>query len=270
MKLTDRSAELGELRAGSHVCWLVSDEQAYTTHAAALLAEGRRLGQKPVVFGPGESASLAELEPGSAIALDPYVAVLDRGPLDPEAMFAMFRDQSVLARAEGYDGLRVVADMDWLLPGHPAPEDVVTFEVLLDRVVLELDATVVCAYRSSSFDTAAIFGALSVHPVLAGNDQRPPIQFVAADLENWRLSGELDVSTRAVFVAAFAGAASAGNCVIDVADLDFIDVAAMRVIATCAQASGAAVRLRGASPALRRYWRLGGFDESAPMVQLTA
>jgi hypothetical protein len=47
-------------------------------------------------------------------------------------------------------------------------------------------------------------------------------------------------------------------------------VAGMRLIAECARAKGIDIRMRGASSALRRYWRIAGFHESAPMVQLIA
>lgn len=159
---------LGELPAGSHVCWVVDDQAAYDRSAADLLSGGAALNQKLGAFGPEGSDSLAAVGAGAAITADPHVAFLDRGPLSPDTMFARFREQSALAREEGFDGLRVMADMDWLLPGRPTTASIIGFELLLDRVVDELGATVVCAYRCSSFDTEAITGALAVHPTALG------------------------------------------------------------------------------------------------------
>jgi anti-anti-sigma factor len=246
---------------------LVDDAATYAESAATILADARAFGQKPVVFGPEGSPTLIELEPMAAIAADPHVKFLDRGPLAPETMFAMFREQSAVARAEGYDGLRVVADMDWLLSGQPTMESIVGFELLLDRVVAELDATVVCAYRRSSFDTASLAGALAVHPVAVPADDSAQFRFVAGDGQEWRLSGELDLAVDPMFAAAFRAAASQPACVVDISELEFIDVAGMRVIAEVGREAHS-LQLRGASSVLRRVWQLTGFEEFAPMVQL--
>lgn len=263
-------ARLGELPAGSHVCWVVDDQAAYDQSAVDLLSGGTALNQKLVAFGPEGSDSLAAVGAGAAITADPHVAFLDRGPLSPDTMFAMFREQSALARRQGYDGLRVVADMDWLLPGQPTTASIIGFELLLDRVIHELGATVVCGYRCSSFDTDAITGALAVHPTLVGHTEAPQFRLVAADGETWRLSGEVDVAVTDAFAAAFDAAASRGACVVDVTELDFIDVAGMRVVAEATRERDASISLRGASPQLRRNWQLARFHETAPQVDISA
>ena len=73
----------------------------------------------------------------------------------------------------------------------------------------------------------------------------------------------------APFSAAFSAAAGT-SCVVDVADLDFIDIGGMRAIATAALQSGTPVRLCNAPPILRRAWQLGGFASVAPDVELVA
>jgi anti-anti-sigma factor len=261
-------AEADWAGAGRHVCWLVDDPSTYIAGAAALLAEGKRLGQKLVLFGPAGSVPLAELGPVPALSADPREAFLGRGMFDPGALIAILRGQSALAREDGYDGLCVVADLDCLLPERPAAEAIVAFELLLDRLVCELDDTVVCAYRRASFDTAAISGALSVHPVHSGQSEGPPFRLVYAGADTWRLTGEVDLSAASTFAIVFAAIASLGECVIDVTGLEFVDVAGMRIIGDAARSAQGEVQLRGASPALRRYWRLGGFFETVPMVQL--
>ncbi|MDX6287123.1 MAG: hypothetical protein QOG53_2608 [Frankiales bacterium] len=266
MKLTGEIEKLGHLGRGDHVCWLVDDAETYAESAATILAGAHALRQKPVAFGPEGSPALMQLEPMAAIAADPYVKFLDRGPFVPETMLVMFREQSALARAEGYDGLRLVADMDWLLSGQPTIDAIIGFELLLDRVVAELGATVVCAYRRSSFDTDALVGALAVHPVACPDDS-PQFRFVNGDGQSWQLSGELDLAVAPMFAAAFRAAATQSPCVVDISRLAFIDVAGMRTIAEAGRETHG-VQLRGASSTVRRVWQMTGFDEFAPMVQL--
>jgi anti-anti-sigma factor len=239
-------AAIRDLGVSGHVCWLVSDPGAYDGLAAALLAEGAGLGQRPVAFGPG--------------AIDPGT---------PIAFMKLLRELAAKAPADGYGGLRIVADMDCILPLHLSTTDIVAFEVQLDRLLSELNATVVCAYRRSSFDTEAIAGALAVHPEQFGGGLQAPFRLVAGPQRSWRLSGEVDMSMQEAFAAALGTAATLGDCVIDVTDLRFIDISGLRAIAHGARATDDAIRLHGASADLRRLWDMCGFKDFAPKVQFS-
>ncbi len=239
-------AEIRDLGVSGHVCWLVSDPGAYEGLAAALLAEGDGLGQRSVAFGPDAA------DPGT-----------------PAAIMNLIRELAAKASADGYGGLRIVADMDCILPLHLSTADIVAFELQLDRLLSELNATVVCAYRQSSFDITAIAGALAVHPGQLGSGPRPPFRFVAGPQRHWRLSGEVDMSMQEAFAAACGTAATLGDCVIDVTGLSFIDIAGMRALAHGARAADDGIRLRGASADLRRLWDMCGFQDFASEVQFS-
>jgi anti-anti-sigma factor len=257
---------LNGLPSASHVCWVVGDQAWYGDLAATCLGEGADLGQKTVVFGPEDSEDLAALRPLAAMAADPYVEFLAERSFEPQTMFAIFREQSAIARAEGYEGVRVVADMDWLLPVSPSNEEIIAYEVLLDRVVAELGATVICAYRCSSFERSTIAGALCVHPLLFGDHQQPQFSLLARNADGWELSGEVDLAGSLAFAAAL-GATAQEPCVIDVSSLAFIDVAGMRTIAETARSAQVSMQLRGVRDTLRRNWRIAGFHEWAPTVE---
>jgi len=93
---------------------------------------------------------------------------------------------------------------------------------------------------------------------------------VSGTAQTWRLAGEIDLSAGPAFAAALSAAADLGDCIVDVAGLEFVDLAGMRAIATVARAAKTGMQLRGASPVLRRYWQLSGFDQAAPMVRLVS
>ena len=108
--------------------------------------------------------------------------------------------------------------MDWLLPEPPPVEMIAVFELLLDRLACQLDITVVCAYRHSSFDTAATAAALSVHRAQSGREEEePPYRLVSGTAQTWRLAGEIDLSAGPAFAAALSAAADLGDCIVDVA-----------------------------------------------------
>lgn len=250
-----------------HICWIVEDEQAFRKNAATYLAEGRSLGEKTAALGPEGSELLAELGKYSDVIADPYVEYVKGQTLQPETLFAKFREEAARAAEDGYAGLRVMADMNWLLPLDLSAEQIIGYELLLDRMISESKATLVCAYRPASFDEKTITGAVCTHPVASGGAEKGPFCLAAGEGTGWRLSGEVDRAALAPFAAAFqAGAYSAGE--FDVSGLEFIDVAGMRAIAEAAQASNDGVQLRGASDAFRRMWSRGGFAEMAPNVEL--
>ena len=248
-----------------HACLVFDDERAYAQLAAAFLSEGEARHEKTVMFGPQNSRVHQELRQHAAVAADPYVDVLGCGELEPERMFAMFRQEAAMAREEGYDRLRVAADMDWLLPAIRSFDEALRFEILLDRFVSEIDATVLCAYRRSSFGPDTILGVLCTHPVTAGHSQQAPFKLIAGGEGCWVLSGELDVACAAVLVPALK--ATVGTpWVVDASGLAFADVCGMRAIATAAHDSAQTLHLRGASDRLQRYWRLAEFDGTGACV----
>jgi anti-anti-sigma regulatory factor len=261
---------LESLPAGSHACWVFTEDDAHGQMVTRLLADAAGLGQKTALFGPTTSPVFRELGPLAGLAADPYQAFLHHGRFDAKAMFAMFRDQAALAQRQGYEGLRVVADMDWLAPAHVPVETMVAFEVLLDRVVAEMGATIVCAYRRSTFPAEAIVGTLSVHPLRCGHGQDPPFSLMATRDGEWRLSGEIDLGGRSVFAAAFRAMTESPQLVVDVGELEFIDIVGIRTIAEVAHLGRQRIQLRGVGPLFEQVWTIAGFDQLAPTVELLA
>lgn len=244
---------------GGHVAWAVGSDDEYVSVARDLVARGMALGEKIAVFGPSGSHPRRMLENMASIAADPLVDFLAGGPIEPETMFAMFREQVALARSEGYDGLRVMADMDWLLPASPPPHAIMSFELLLDRIVAELGATVFCVYHRRSFADDALHATSSVHPLVFGTEQ-PQFRITYGGGGTWSLSGEVDMAVHDLFETAVRTTAG-GPCVIDVSGLEFIDAAGLRTLTAVIASSGEDVTLRGGRSGFRRVWEAGRFGE---------
>lgn len=264
--MATRFDALAELRPGDHVCWIVDDPMTAVVRAAAVQAAGAQFRRKTLAFGPPGGHLRTGLGEHVAAAADPWTDVLSGTRLEPAVMYEMFREQTAAAAAAGYDGLRLVADMDWLLPAGLPTSELVQFELMLDRVVHELDATVVCAYRRESFDDGVLGAMTCVHPINVGLGAEPQFQIVAADTGTWRLTGEIDAAVRDVFAAAIDAALSSGPCRLDVSGLGFIDVAGTRALARAAARSGERVTVVGGCPTLERCWAVAGFASVAPSL----
>lgn len=248
-----------EAPRGSHVCWVLADPQAFRPAAEEILARGSECNEKIFVFGPRGGAAHQALEHVGATMADPYADFLGGGKLEPDIMLSMFRDETGRALSDGYEGIRLVADMDWLLPAAPSSDDTIAFELLLDRTVRELGATVICAYRSGSFDVDLLHGTAAVHPVVWGVE--PAFRLVAGEHRSWALTGEIDLAAVDEFAAAIKAAAADGG-EIDVGGLRFMDCAGMRAMAQ-AMASQGSIHLRSIPGFLSRSWKLAGFDKVA-------
>lgn len=264
MSTATAALDLDQLPVAGHVSWKVPDHEAYLTGVDRLLALAEERDQKAVLFGPGASSAPAGLKRHPVACADPRTAFLGGSSLVPAAMLSAVAQQAELARREGYSGLMVIADMDWLLPLEPTDDEIVSFELLLDQRVRGLAATVVCAYRGGSFGEQLLTTLACVHPVHVG-PQPPPFRLVGGTTTSWCLSGEVDFGGSDYFGAALRAAASCGKCDLDVSGLEFMDASGMRVMAQ--EASGLTIRLSGARGIVRRSWQVSGFANETPTLQ---
>ncbi len=261
-------ADLTRLGPGSHVCCVVDSAPRFEEWAAECLEEGERLGQKLFRFGPDAVLRGLALDRPVSLA-DPHAAFLGNGPMDPEAMYAMFRRQDRAARSGGYQGLRLVADMDWLLATGSGTAEVAEFELVLDEVVRELGATVVCAYRTATFDAEAIGEVAAVHPVAVGHlPVEPGLRVWSAGPGTWEIAGEVDLFNAELFERALARAAGrTASLRLRTSGLGFVALAGAEALARVgASRPDLRVVVQDACPSLRSCWVLGGFESQVPNV----
>jgi hypothetical protein len=248
---------------------VVDSAAQFAAWTAGCLAEGARRGEKLFRFAPQASLGSTRVDASVTLA-DPRVAFLAEGPLGPAVMYAMFRRETAAARREGYQGLRLVADMDWLMASPPGRAELTAFEVLLDEVVTELGATVVCAYRTEHFDAATIAEMVAVHPLTVGNVSTEPgfrVWNVAQGV--WEVAGEVDHFNAEPFGRALATAANGGSSFrLRTTGLRFIAVAGIQTVVRLAR-SRPDLRLviEDASAAFRRCWTLFDLDQYLPSVE---
>lgn len=246
---------LVSLRPGDHACWVVKDPREYEVLGTAVLRAAANSNEMPVMFGPDASGSQGPLSQVAVMSADPRIAFLDGGSLNVTGLCGALDSHLRLARSKGFDGIRVVADMDWLAPAEPSANDLIAFELLLDRTVQRLGSTVVCAYRTSTFDGRAVSAAGCVHPVWAAHQSPPQFTLVAGEDGRWMLAGEVDVMVRDAFRTALRTAANNAPCIIDASDVEFLDVAALREIVQICSLQDRPLRVVNAPRIVLRAWR---------------
>jgi anti-anti-sigma regulatory factor len=266
---------------GDHVCWVhggdddAAFDDAVRTFLAGGLARGERLlcvGERVIDCVRSDSARLSDVDrllAGGTLQLmtvaDAYAAT---GDFSAEQQFAFYDAATRQAVAEGYAGLRVVAELSALAADDERRAELVRWEHLADRYVVQGPGmTAMCAY-SDDLPDAALADVTAAHPAV-----RAPAglaQFrVFFDGDALALAGSVDISDADRLARVLADSPSAPSVLLDLSRLEFADVAGSRVIARWAtelQARGVPVEIRGASRLFRRIWHVLGLAEVASVT----
>jgi anti-anti-sigma regulatory factor len=276
MRRTGAPAELDRLTGGEHVGWMVKERSQFRELAARCLVQGALMGEKPFLFEPGQGSRSGlprRLPDRSSIAtIDPSLEFFGADGLNAQAMYRVVRRQAALASEQGYRGLRVLADMNWLLDMGLAGRDIARFEQGLDEVAADTGATIVCAYRWQSKRAADLAEVMSVHPHGLGTvPQDLGFRIWTSGADRWHLAGQVDLRSAQAFPAALATAAEGRDRLrLECAGLDFIDVGGIRAIARLASGTTVRITVEAAGETLRRCWKLTGWDSELQNVEFYA
>jgi ABC-type transporter Mla MlaB component len=282
MTLTTSPAAIA-IRRGEHACCRFERREDREYVADAFMRVGLRLGHR-VVYLCGSSdvdATLARLESaepdvGSALRTgalelrDARTAYLADGGFGVERMIAALRAEHHRALADGFAGLSMTGDVSGALAGASA-EDLVEYERRVDEEFGDATQMLLCQYDQRRFQTGALVEITEAHhvevwPALATID--PTGALAAARVhppETLRLAGDLDFETVDGLLG-FLDDKVHGLLRVDLADVEFADVAGMRAL------RGGHLRqltIAGASDPVRRLVGLLGWD-TVPGVMVAA
>lgn len=265
------------LGLSDHVGWVYgSDRELAEFREAALrfAADGMALGQRLVyVADRPESEILAGLgslgdvdarrERGALSVQSVADAYLGGGPVaDCDAQLAFYDDAVDQAIADGFAGIRVVAEVSALAADPAWCGQQARWEMVADRyMATSRPLAALCGYdrRLVGADVAAVLAA--VHPV-RHDDVTAFSLFAEGDA--LRIDGEIDVFQVPILERALLAVPEAEALVLDVSDLRFVDTAGIVTLARQMAeraAGGVDVQVRHARPLFRRMWSLLGFGE---------
>jgi anti-anti-sigma factor len=237
------------LRHGDHVFWTFDDPSDFSAAVLPYLDEGRRLGEQLLLTGTSRAALLDGL--GGLPERDQMLAsgqlevrlmtdIVDpaRG-LEPVEQMESYRSQVAAALGRGRTGLRVAADVTTLAQrGSVDRRQLHVYERLADRMAASVALTALCLYDSSLDDD--VLGPLAVLHPDQHHGGRETLGCLCERGPWLSLRGEVDLSLADAVLRALVDVTrdAPGEVVLDLADLEFLDVAGARMLAT-------AVRLLG-------------------------
>jgi anti-anti-sigma regulatory factor len=266
----------GAARA-DHVCWVYEDEADFLDIARRYLEDGLARGERLLYVGEPHPADL-RTEDGPLADVDGLIArgalqVLDlgagyqsSGAFAPAEQLAFYDAATAEARAAGYTGLCVVAEISGLAADPVRRADLMRWEHLADEFIGSGSGMrALCAYRSG-LGREILTDVASVHPLVRDDAGGPPFH-AWFEGEAIVLAGALDTFGADRLEQVLAGTRIDGPTVtLDLSRVEFVDVGGCRAIARWARRlhdRGALLELTGTSRVFRKMWRVLGFDDYA-------
>jgi ABC-type transporter Mla MlaB component len=265
-----------------HVCWVYDAPQDYAETARNFLLEGLRAGERLLCIGDVAVRSAtrgpAALPHASALVRSGRLDLLrssetsadERAGCSVADQLHFYSSAVERARADGYTGLRVAAEVTELASEPSRWAEHLRWEHLADRfIATDPGMATLCAYRAGAVDDAMLTGLGVLHPLTGGVG--PVISFrLFFDCDALVLTGDIDsfCVERLAFLLR-ATQVSGSEVTLDVSRLGFIDGAGTAALADWGRAladGGMTLRLRGASPAFRQIWAVLGLGNAAHLV----
>ena len=257
-----------------HVCWVYDEADSFGAVARRYLAEGLARGERLMYVGDRGTDPLREdaeprldvdglLDRGALEILDVAAAYRRTGAMSPEAQWAFYETATRRAVADGYRGLRLVAEATPLAADPESRAALLRWEPVADEFIASGSGlSAMCAYEGGTLDDETLADLAARHPRAHCPVGNPPFR-VWFDGGTVRLGGEIDAvgAPRLSRVLATVPVRPPA-VVVDLSAVEFVDAAGCRAIAEWLCHLPTAVRpaLRGASRLFARMWYLLGFD----------
>jgi hypothetical protein len=263
VRLSGVIAETSGFGPHDHLCWAFDDPGELRSRAVEFLAEGLAQGRRVSYFSGNEPrdyrSDLAVIDGigdavrRGAVEVEPLGVHYPTGSVvDPETQVQAYATATRRALADGFTGLRIVADATQLVRSAEQLEAFARYEHLVDRYMVDHKFSALCAYDRRELGDETIAQIACLHPNV--NHGATPFRLHVVShgaTEELRLSGELDMVSRLSFPAALRRVdwrAVGGELVIDATGLGFLDHNSMLAITDEGTRRNAPVVLRTSSP----------------------
>jgi anti-anti-sigma factor len=237
------------LKSGDHVFWTFDDPADFSAAVLPYLNEGRRRREQLLLIGASRVALLDALaslpERDEMLASGQLEVRCTTGTVDPARGLGpverveSYRGDVEAALGRGRTGLRVAVDVTALARrGAVERRQLHVSERLADDMTATVALTALCLYDSSLEDD--VLRPLAVLHPDQHHGEREPLGCLCGRGPWLSLRGEVDLSLADAVLRALVDVArdAPGEVVLDLADLEFLDVAGARMLAS-------AVRLLG-------------------------
>jgi hypothetical protein len=255
------------LEPHDHVVWYgEGSDDLYELANAALDAGARRneklmfVAREPDADRLKDIGGLSRLLDSGQLELADIEAVYGAsGDFDAATQLATFEGVLADALANGYTGIRVVADNTPLARGNDAAfHRWLRWEHMTDRFQDESNVTGICFFDRRELSAERQTDLASLHPICHAGSVKPPFSFVI-DGDAVSVAGALDVWSAERLGRILDVTPEDEPLVLDLEQTEFVDHRALLAL-NAAASTKRPVRIRRARPIIRRLPALLGLD----------
>jgi hypothetical protein len=247
------------LEPHDHVAWYGDGSDDLYELAAAALAAGARRNEKLMFVSEapdperlsGVTALDQLLDSGQLelVATDDVYG--DWGTFSAASQLATFEGVLAQALADGYTGIRVVADNTSFARGDDECfERWLSWEQVTDRFQAQSNVTGICYFEPGAMSPERQTDIASIHPVCSARTVEPPFSFFV-DGDAVSVTGTLDAWSAGQFTRILDTSPPGETLVVDLSQADYVDHRALLALNAAASATRP-VRIRHASGLIRR------------------
>lgn len=256
----------GLLEPHDHVAWYGDGDRDLYSVASAALAAGVRRNEKLMFVAqdpdPTQLQSIEDLE--YLLAVDQLeLADIDAvygngGDFSAAAQLETFQEVLADAQANGFSGIRVVADNTPLVRGDDAGfRRWLAWEQLTDRFQAASMVTGVCYFDRRALGDERLSDLAAVHPVRSVSGVEPPFALYV-DGDAISVTGTLDSWSTDRFRRVVETTPDDGPLILDLSTAEFVDHRALLVLAETANTERP-IHVRGTEP-IRKLLSLIGLE----------
>ena len=280
---TSRTRQVRKVRLGDHLCLPFTSDDEQREILTAYIVDGLSRGERVIYYADRtEPALIGSWLADSGVETSRMLAEghLDIRPVDNNYLFGgRFEPDIVITtllvevrrtRDAGYPGLRISGEMSSELRPVADERALVEYENRLSRVFDSHELAAICQYDQRLYDDDAVTGMIACHPRVVQidplHDDRRLRILPTYTPRGLRAVGTVDVLTVGALVSTLASACRwpEPDLHLDLAELEFIDVAGVRAIVRSARNLEPERRLvlHGLAPRLRRMFGIIGWDRT--------
>lgn len=116
--------------------------------------------------GAGIDAKVLEQRKQLEVRVWEQAYLRSNGAFDLNDMLALIQEVLGAGKRDGFSRTRLVAHMEWSLENRPGVNDIVEYELRLNKVLPQFNDPVICVYDLAQFGAATVVDILRTHPMV--------------------------------------------------------------------------------------------------------
>ncbi len=184
--------DVEEIELGDHICMVYDEEKEKLYTVILFIVDGLKKGELVFVLNEdkdeiikvlGEVIDVRRfLEKKQLVFLSKDESYLRDGYFDSDKMLEIVTELDEKALVEGYKGLRLVSNADWVLT-YPKIESFFEYEAKMNKYLPLTRCIALCLFDERKFDPDVLLKVLQTHPkIISGKDVRKNLNYQPPDM----------------------------------------------------------------------------------------